>query len=130
MNHPTHGELLLLAYGELPNHEAVEAHIATCATCRTELAQLERARAVLDVAMPQRRPRIAPWIGLGLAAAAVVAAVLLRTPPPPAPDDGWQPVSAWSLQAGYVTGGRTMMEIDARLTRLETEGERYYGLPN
>jgi hypothetical protein len=40
----------------------------------------------------------------------------------------WTPTTTWSTTAGYVTGGKAMIDIDAQLTRLEQE--RYYGLPN
>jgi hypothetical protein len=131
MKHPSHGDLLLLAYGELTDTGAIEAHVVSCADCRTQLAELERGRAALDLAT-SRRP-VLPWVGggLALAAAALVAAVALNTSGGTAPAGRvWQPLSAWSADAGYVTGGREMREIDARLTRLEREGERYHGLPN
>ena len=131
MTHPTEDRLLLLAYGELPEAEAREAdvHLAGCPTCRTAFERLERSRVALDVAMPRRRQPVARWVAAGLAAAAVVAAVMLTTSnPPKAPDEGWRPASVWSATAGYVAGGRAMVEIDAQLTRLEQE--RYYGLPN
>jgi len=134
MTHLHNDELLLLAYGELRDTdlERVQAHLAGCEACRTELARLETSRVALDLAMPPtaaapRRP--VRWIAAGLAAAAVLAAVVLanRSPDRPEPPS-WRPTSSWSATAGYVTGGSAMAEIDAQLTRLEQE--RYYGLPN
>jgi hypothetical protein len=131
MNHPHEDRLLLLAYGELPAADAaeVEAHVATCAACRDDLARLERARVALDWAALRRRSRAPRWIAAGLAAAAVLAAVLFgRHPSPPSPDGVWQPPHVWSATAGYIAGGPPLVQIDAQLTRLEQE--RYHGLPN
>lgn len=131
MNHPSDDQLLLLAYGELPTPEAAaaDAHLAACPACRAQLERLERPRVALDVAMPRRRRRGARWLVAALAAAAVIAAVVItRSQPPSAQDEGWRPASVWSATAGYVAGGRAMVEIDAQLTRLEQE--RYYALPN
>lgn len=130
MNHPSDDRLLLLAYGELPEAEAraAEAHLAACASCRDAFERLERSRVALDGAMPPRRYHVARWVATGLAAAAVIAAVLLTSSQPPrTPDQGWQPASVWSATAGYVAGGRAMVEIDAQLTRLEQE--RSYARP-
>ncbi len=120
MNHPHEDRLLLLAYGELPEGEAaqVEAHIATCATCREDLERLERARVALDWATPKRRP--VRWIAAGLAAAAVLAAVLFTRGGSHGLEP-WQPVHVWSPTAGYIAGGQPLVEIDAQLTRLEQE---------
>jgi anti-sigma factor RsiW len=131
MNHPTEDELLLLAYDELPQDQAVhvESHIDTCEACQDKLAQVERARVGLDLATPARRRSPIVWATLALAAAAVLAAVMIpkagtsRDPP-----ERWTPTTTWSATAGYVTGGKAMLDIDAQLTRLERE--RYYGLPN
>lgn len=133
MNHPTGDELLLLAYGELPEPRAlaIESHITACRVCADQLAQLERARVALDVALPERRRPGTRWAALGtLAAAAAVAGVLLtRTPPSQnTATRGWHPTTVWSATAGYVAGGNAMVDIDARLTRLEQE--RSYALPN
>ena len=128
MNHPTTDELLLLAYGDLPEADArlAEAHIATCATCREALARLDQPRALLETAIP-RRGRISLWVPAALAAAALLAAVLVTRTSTSRPDEAaWQPVSIWSANAGYVAGGRAVVEIDAQLTRLERE--RPYGL--
>jgi len=131
MNHPTADELLLLAYGELPDTQAaaIESHTAACRACQETLSQLERARAALNVALPPRRSSVRAWIAL--AAAAVVAGLVVARPgAPPArgPTERWTPTTTWSATAGYVAGGKAMVEIDAQLTRLEQE--RYYGLPN
>lgn len=120
MNHPTNDELLLLAYDELPRESAgrMESHVATCTDCRRELASLERGRVALDVAIAPRPSR--RWLGLGLAAAALLAGILLaRSGPSDEPRRAWNPTTEWSATAGYVTGGKAMLDIDAELTRLE-----------
>ena len=132
MNHPSEDELLLLAYGELPEPQAatIESHIAACPMCADQLTQLERARVALDVALPQRRRPVVVWAALGaLAAAAAVAGLLFtRAPSSDAARRGWNPTKVWSATAGYVAGGNVMVDIDAQLTRLEQE--RSYGVPN
>ena len=133
MNHPTEDQLLLLAYGELPEPQVteIESHIAACHVCADQLAQLERARVALDVSVPDRRPRVVAWTALGaLAAAAAIAGVLLiRTVPShDAVVRGWNPTKVWSATAGYVAGGNAVVDIDAQLTRLEQE--RSYAVPN
>ncbi len=132
MNHPTEDQLLLLAYGELaePLGSEIESHVAACAACADQLAQLERARVALEVALPERRPRVVGWAALGaLAAAAAVAGLLFtRAPSSDAARRGWNPTIVWSATAGYVAGGNAMVDIDAQLTRLEQE--RSYALPN
>ena len=129
MNHPHEDQLLLLAYDELPGADAaaLEAHLATCAACRDDLARLERARVALDWAAPQPR-RSARWILAGLAAAAAVAAILLtgRSSPDERPSV-WPEQREWSATAGYITGGQPFIAIDAQLTRLEQE--RSYARP-
>jgi len=131
MTHPTEDELLLLAYGELPEPQAarVESHLAACSVCGAQLAQLGRGRAALDLAMqPRRRHRTIVWTTLGFAAAAVIAGVLItRSAAVRDPVKHWTPTTTWSTTAGYVTG-KAMLDIDDQLTRLEQE--RYYGLPN
>ncbi len=130
MNHPTEDELLLLAYGELADHgaAAVESHTAGCPACQGALARLERARVALDGAMPVRRRPVAVWTGFAVAAAAALAGVLINEPSPSrGARDGWSPTTTWSATAGYVAGGKAMVEIDAQLTRLEQE--QYYGRP-
>lgn len=130
MNHPTDDELLLLAYDELmePRAAEVESHTAGCPACQGALTRLERARAALDVAMPLRRRPVVLWTGFAIAAAAALAGVLISEPSPSTgAGDGWSPTTTWSATGGYVTGGRTMIDIDAQLTRLEQE--RYYGRP-
>lgn len=132
MTHPIDDELLLLAYGELPDSRSVsiESHVAGCPACQGKLVQLERGRAALDIAMPRVRRRTALVSGtLALAAAALIAAVLINTRAPSShPIERWSATTSWSTTAGYVTGGRAMIDIDAQLTRLEQE--RYYGSPN
>jgi anti-sigma factor RsiW len=124
MNHPTADELLLLAYDELPGTRAaeIESHTARCAECQDKLAQLERGRAALDVALPPRRSSARAWIAL--AAAAMVAGLVVArpgAPPPRGPTERWTPTTTWSATAGYVAGGKAMVDIDAQLTRLEQE---------
>jgi len=128
MNHPTDDELLLLAYGEVPEprNADIESHVAGCDTCRATLAELERGRVALDVALPPRRRSARIWIAL--AAAAVFAGLVMARPGPArGPSTRWTPTTTWSATAGYVTD-RAMVDIDAQLTRLEQE--RYYGRPN
>jgi len=124
MNHPNDDQLLLHAYGELPEAEGAEldAHLAACSTCRTKLRGLERSRVALDVALPRTRAHVARWIAAGLAAAAVVAAVLL-TGGPSQQDRlrNWPEQREWSATAGYIAGGQPLITIDAQLTRLEQE---------
>ena len=130
MNHPTEDQLLLLAYGELPEPHAneIETHIAACAVCAQQIAQLERGRVALDVALPARRRRVIVWGTVALAAAVLAAVTILKSGPSRDPTERWTPTTTWSTTAGYVTGGKAMADIDAQLTRLERE--RYYGLPN
>ncbi|HEV8263398.1 MAG TPA: hypothetical protein VGQ06_00495 [Gemmatimonadales bacterium] len=131
MNHPHEDDLLLLAYGELPDaHTAeLEGHLGACATCRGVFERFERSRVALEVAVPRARRWAARWVAAALAAAAVVAVVVLARPEPPRnPEDGWRPATAWSATAGYIAGGAAVVEIDAKLTRLEKE--RSYVLPN
>lgn len=133
MNHVHDDQLLLLAYGELPDAEAAQAelHLAACAPCRARLASLERPRVALDWAAARAPRRPARWIAAGLAAAAVFAALLLtRTGPPhgAAAERVWPPPAAWSATAGYIAGGADVLQIDAQLTRLEQE--RYHALPD
>jgi len=132
MNHPTEDQLLLLAYGELAERLVceIESHVAACAACADQLAQLEHARVALDVALPERRRPVVVWAALGaLAAAAAVAGLLFtRAPSSDAARRGWNPTKVWSATAGYVAGGNALVDIDAQLTRLEQE--RSYGLPD
>jgi hypothetical protein len=131
MNHPSGDELVLLAYGQLPEALTgeLESHVAVCPACQAQLAQLDHARVALDVAMPVRRRRVAAWTGFAIAAAAALAGVLISEPSPSdRRDDGWRATTTWSATAGYVAGGKVMVDIDAQLTRLEQE--RSYGVPN
>ncbi len=130
MNHPNEDSLLLLAYGELPGDQAaeLESHVAVCEACRAGLAELDRARVALDetiAAVPRRR---LDWVAVALAAAAVVAVVPMIGPRPgPETTVHWMPTTTWSLTAGYMAGGKALVDIDAQLTRLEQEP--YYGRP-
>jgi hypothetical protein len=131
MNHPTADELLLLAYDELPADRlaTVETHLTSCVLCQEQLADLERGRAALEVAMPARPRRAIAGAAVALAVAAALAGVaIVRSTPVGSPGERWTPTTTWSTTAGYVTGGNAMLDIDAQLTRLERE--RYYGLPN
>lgn len=131
MNHISDDDLLLLAYGEHPASQAstIESHISACAECRDKLAQLERGLAMLEFARPPRRRPAVSWAGVALAAAAVLAGVVfMRSHPSRDPGARWTPTMSWSATAGYVTGGKAMIDLDAQLTRLEQE--RHYGLPN
>src|SRR5881394_796292 len=131
MNHPTEDQLLLLAYGELaePQSTEIESHVTGCQRCEATLTKLERSRVALEIALPPRRRSGSVWIPIALAAAAVLAGLLITKPGPAlAPTEHWTPTTTWSATAGYVAGGKAMVEIDAQLTRLEQE--RYYGLPN
>ena len=124
MNHPSDDELLLLAYGELPEREIarVERHLAECAACRAQFTQLDSAHVALEAAVPRARRSLRALVVGALAAAAAVAAILLTGGP--SRHLGWRPTSTWSATAGYVTGS-AMVDIDAQLTRLEQE--RPYG---
>ena len=124
MNHPTEDQLLLHAYGELPEPHAleIESHIAACAECAQQLAQLERGRVALDVALPPRRRSATRWIAVALAAAALFAGVVVtKQGPTRSPTERWTPTTTWSATAGYVAGGSALIDIDAQLTRLEQE---------
>ena len=133
MNHPHPDELLLLASGELaePRMSDVGAHVGTCDPCRDVLARLDESLTALGGAWPRRsrlltRPAI--WGGVALAAAATLAVIFIRLPQEPAPIGArWMPLTTWSATAGYVAGGKAVMDIDAQLTRLEQES--YYGRP-
>jgi len=130
MNHPTADELLLFVYDELPGPRAVavESHVEACPACQTELRLLERGRAALDSAVPRQRSGRLVGATLAIAAAAVLAGVaIVRSGPPRTPTEFWTPTTTWSATAGYVTGGRAMVDIDAQLTRLEQGWS--YGLP-
>jgi anti-sigma factor RsiW len=130
MNHPTEDQLLLLAYGELaePQVNEIESHLGACAACAKQVSELERARVALDVTLPQRRRHPIVWATVALAAAAMLAVVITKPGPPREQTQRWTPTITWSATAGYVTGGKAMVDIDAQLTRLEQE--RSYGLPN
>ena len=132
MNHPHPDELLLFASGELAELRLVEvaSHLATCATCRDALTQLERALVAIEGGSPRRtralnRPVL--WAGFALGVAAVLAVVLIRHPDEARPATRWTPITTWSATAGYVAGGKALVDIDLQLTRLEQES--YYGRP-
>jgi len=126
MNHPHPDELLLFASGELlePRMTELALHLGACATCEHELARLDQSLVALGGSW-SRRSRIARpavWSGVALAAAAAFAVVFIRQP-----DEseraraGWTPMRTWSANAGYVAGGKALVDIDAQLTRLEQE---------
>lgn len=127
MNHPHPDELLLFASGELvePRMTELVAHVTACATCRHELAQLDQSLVALGGSWPSRARQIARsavWSGVALAAAAALAVVFVRQPSEPEPvRAGWTPMTNWSANAGYVAGGKALVDIDAQLTRLEQE---------
>lgn len=130
MNHPHPDELLLYATGEVVELRLVEiaSHLATCVPCQGALTQLERALVGLEGGSPRRsralnRPVF--WTGFAIGAAAVLAVILIRQPDESRP--GWTPTTTWSATAGYVAGGKALVDIDAQLTRLEQEP--YYGRP-
>jgi anti-sigma factor ChrR (cupin superfamily) len=131
MNHPQSDELLLFASGELEELRLVEvaSHLATCATCRDVLTQIEGSLVALERAMPRpgralKRPVV--WAGVALGAAAVLALVFIRQPGQSSTRPGWSPTRTWSATAGYMAGG-ALVDIDAQLTRLEQES--FYGRP-
>ena len=122
MNHPTEDELLLLVYGELPPSQGaeIESHTAACLACREALARLEHGRVALAFATPARGRSVIIWATLALAAAAVLAGVIVtQSGSSRNPFERWAPTTTWSATAGYVAGGKAMVEIDAQLTRLE-----------
>ena len=133
MNHPHPDELLLFASGELTESRMndVASHVQTCVPCRDMLTQLDQPLVALGGAWPPpRRSRSlawpAVWGGVALAAAAALAVVLTR-PSPESPRAGWAPTTTWSRTAGYVAGGKALLDIDAQLTRLEQES--HYARP-
>jgi anti-sigma factor ChrR (cupin superfamily) len=132
MNHPHPDELLLFANGELAELRLVEvaSHVATCMPCQDTLTQLERALVALDAGWPRRKRvfnRPVLWAGFAVGAAAVLAVVLIRQPDEARRAPGWTPTTTWSATAGYVAGGKALMDIDLQLTRLEQES--FYGRP-
>ncbi|MGH7529779.1 MAG: hypothetical protein ACREMN_05305 [Gemmatimonadales bacterium] len=131
MNHPSQDTLLLLAYGELAPAETgeIENHLVSCATCHATFRRLERARVAVDWGVAAERRPLLRRVAYAVLATAALIAIALLTPSEPPPDTpGWHPLTVWSQTAGYAAGGALVIEIDARLTRLEQEGS--YGLPN
>src|SRR5262249_7767886 len=122
MTHPTADELLLLTYDELPAARLVnvETHLRSCAECQAQLAKIERGRAALDIAAPapHRRAIAGAVVALAVAAALAGVAIIRSTPSGSGPAERWT-TTTWSATAGYVTGGKAMIDIDAQLTRLE-----------
>ena len=114
MTHPHEDQLLLLAYGELPEADAreLETHLAACAGCRARLERLERSRVAAE------RPRRVRWLPVALAAAAMIAAAMVLRPRPAAP-----PLSLTLPR--YLAPG--LAPIDSILTRLEQE--KPYAIP-
>jgi len=129
-NHPSEDELLLLAYGELPEPRTaeLESHLAACAACHGQFAELERGRVAAEWALARAPRRAVRWAALAVAAAAVLAAVLLtaRRSGDEVPSV-WPQQLEWSPTAGYIAGGQAVIVIDSQLTRLEQE--RPYALP-
>lgn len=125
MNHPHPDELLLLASGEVPDGRVndVVTHVDACPACQATLAQLDQSLSALGGSWPRRSRRLARtvWGGLALAAAATLAVVFARAPQDTVRGTRWTPTTTWSATAGYVSGGKEMMDIDAQLTRLEQE---------
>ena len=127
MNHPHPDELLLFASGELlePRMGQLASHVTACLTCRHELDKLDHALVALNGGVLRRTRHIARsvvWGGVALAAAAALAVVFIRQPnAPETARTGWSPTTTWSSNAGYVAGGRALVDIDAQLTRLEQE---------
>lgn len=127
MSHINEDQLLLYAWGELPEgeRELLEAHLRACAECRARFTAIEESRVALDWGLEIRtRPRIPRLAWLALPLAAGIGALLLwRGTPPRSANEMerpvWQPHLVGSSTAGYVTGGDVLMTIDAQLTRLE-----------
>ena len=133
MNHPHPDELLLFASGELtePRMNDVASHVQACAPCRDMLTHLDQSLVTLGGSWsPPGRSwslaRPAVWGGVALAAAAALAVVFTR-PSTESPRAGWAPTTTWSRTAGYVAGGKALLDIDAQLTRLEQES--HYARP-
>jgi len=126
MNHVHEDQLLLLAYGELPETDAraVETHLATCVACTAQLERLTRARVALEVATGpagRRRVSVAGWTLAGLAVAAGLAFVILRARP-----DSPTPSAGLSIAVPrYLVPD--LAPIDSVLTRLEQE--KPYAIP-
>jgi anti-sigma factor RsiW len=132
MSHASDDQLLLLSYGELGEADAslVEAHLAACASCRARLERLERASVAL-MGIPRYGPgRADRWlVRAAFAAAAILAGIVLwRRGSHPPIERAWSPSTQWSVTAGYIAGGPSVVEIDAQLTRLEQE--RYHEMPD
>ncbi len=123
MSHPHDDQLLLHAYGELPEAQAagVDGHLAACAACRDRFRALAESREAAQWALERpaaRRWRRLAWAALPLAAA-LGGLVLWRGGPAPAPErSSWQPHLTASPTAGYVTD-TSFLSIDSRLARLE-----------
>ena len=124
MNHISDDQLLLYAYGDVPDTErpAVEAHLGECPDCRGRLAGIEEGRVALEWGSEQRsarRSRRLLWLAVPLAAG--LGALLLTrgantsSRPPEIPE--WQSHLMASPHAGYLTN--ELIPIDAQLQRLE-----------
>ena len=106
MNHPTEDELLLLAYGELPDLRAAEidSHAAACRMCQEKLAQLERGRVALNIAVPAGRRKAIVWATLALAAAAGLAGMLIiKSGPSRDPGARWTSTTTRCEPSGRIT---------------------------
>lgn len=121
MTHLTDDQLLLHAYGEVPEPD-LDTHLAACAECRSRFTTLEESRVALEWGQEQRPARSGrrlAWLALPLAAG-LGALLLLRQPQTPASErEVWRTHLVGSPTAGYVAGGAAFMSIDSQLTQLE-----------
>lgn len=127
MTHPDEQTLLLLAYGEAPEADAcdIEAHLASCPSCRSRLGDIDCGRVLADLALGRRAPgrrRVLRSFTAALAAAATVAGIALFRGGESAPHDALVlSPRRWSVPAGYFAGGSELMAVDSILSRLEWE---------
>jgi hypothetical protein len=128
MTHATDDELLLHAFGELPDDErrALDVHLASCAGCRERFASLEESRVALawgsDLPSRASHGRRLAWLALPLAAG-IGGLMLLKTVSTSPQRPAWQPHLVGSPTAGYVTA-TSIIAIDSQLTKLE-RGNQY-----
>lgn len=58
MRHPTEDDLILRRYGEAPDADAIQSHLAGCASCRAADERLAETLSLLDAApLPERNDR-------------------------------------------------------------------------